>query len=79
MATGLEMLGIPISTISPVLNQQEGGPRATKIYARHTYDREKREALETWGRPLDTLIGAAAPSRLVSFPDRRPEGRGMGC
>ena len=72
VATGLETLGIPISTISQVLNQQEGGPRATKIYARHTYDREKREALETWGRHLDTLIGGATPSRLVSFPDRRP-------
>ena len=71
VATGLQASGFPDSTITHVLNQSEGGPRVTQIYARHHFDTEKQTALEAWGRHLDTLIGGATPSRLVSFPDRR--------
>jgi hypothetical protein len=34
----------------------EGGPRATRVYDRHTYDREKRLALDTWTRTLKSII-----------------------
>ena len=72
VATGMERLGVATSTISKVMNHVDAGPRATKIYARHHFDKEKQEALEAWGRHLDALIGGATPSRVVSFPDRRP-------
>ena len=48
VATGMERIGVATSTISKVMNHVDAGPRATKIYARHDYDREKREALEAW-------------------------------
>jgi len=59
-------LGIAHSTLAHVLNQQEGGPRATAVYNRHTYDTEKRTALETWGRHLDALL-TGRTSRVVAF------------
>ena len=71
VATGLEELGFPTSTIAHVLNQQEGGPRATKIYARHHFDKEKTAALEAWGRHLDALL-TGHTSRVVLFSGKRP-------
>ena len=50
-----------------VLNQSEGGPRATKIYARHHFDQEKTVALEAWGRHLDALIHGITSARIVPF------------
>ncbi|MBN4048044.1 integrase arm-type DNA-binding domain-containing protein [bacterium AH-315-O15] len=70
VATGLEELGFPTSTIAHVLNQQEGGPRATKIYARHDFDKEKTAALEAWGRHLDALL-TGHTSRVVPFAGKR--------
>jgi hypothetical protein len=67
VATGLEELGFPTSTIAHVLNQQQGGPRATKIYARHYFDQEKVAALEAWGRHLDGLIHGLTSARVVPF------------
>ena len=67
VTTGMASLGIAHSTLAHVLNQQEGGPRATAVYNRHTYDTEKRTALETWGRHLDALL-AGHTSRVVAFP-----------
>ena len=67
VTTGMASLGIAHSTLAHVLNQQEGGPRATAVYNRHTYDTEKRTALEAWGRHLDALL-TGHPSRVVAFP-----------
>ena len=70
VATGLEELGFPISTIAHVLNQQEGGPRVTQIYARHDFSEEKKTALEAWGRHLDALL-TGQTSRVVPFSGKR--------
>jgi hypothetical protein len=51
--------------IAKVLNHTEGGPRATMVYNRHAYDREKRLALETWARGPDGYS--------------RRQSQGMGC
>jgi hypothetical protein len=47
-------LGVAVSAISRVLNHKEGG--VTKIYNRYSYLDEKRRALETWGRKVESLI-----------------------
>ncbi|WP_454019844.1 site-specific integrase [Azospirillum sp. Marseille-Q6669] len=52
--TGLARLGVPLTTISRVLNHAEGG--VTRIYARHSYLPEKREALEAWGSRITNLL-----------------------
>ena len=46
--------GVPVSTISKVLNHAEGG--VTRIYDRHSYLTEKREALERWSQKLGKSV-----------------------
>mgnify|MGYP003700743005 CR=1 FL=1 len=53
--TGMASSGVPVSTISRVLNHAEGG--VTKVYNRFSYGDEKRDALERWGRKLEAIIG----------------------
>ena len=48
--------GIAQADIAKVLNHAEGGPRATHVYNRYQYDREKRIALETWSRVLTAIL-----------------------
>ena len=67
VATGLQALAFPISTIAHVLNQSEGGPPVTQTYARHHFDREKQTALEAWGRHLDALLTGQTSARVVPF------------
>ena len=47
-------MGIPRLTVSKILNHVE--PGVTAVYDRHSYDKEKREALETWSRRLQVII-----------------------
>ena len=35
------------------------------IYDRHTYDREKRQALEAWALEVDRLVPGRTPSNVV--------------
>jgi integrase len=51
-------LGISRLTVSKVLNHTESG--VTAVYDRHSYDREKREALTAWGRRLERIVSAQA-------------------
>lgn len=53
-ATNLAELGVPLHTISRILNHAEGG--VTKIYARHSYLNEKREALDLWAEGVGKII-----------------------
>jgi hypothetical protein len=70
VATGLQGLGIPTSTITHILNQSEGNSRVTPIYARHDFSEEKKTALEAWGRHLDALLTGQA-SRVVPLAGKR--------
>ncbi len=47
-------LGIPVFVVSRVLNHAEGG--VTRIYAKASYLDEKRNALGTWARKLESLV-----------------------
>lgn len=55
--TGMASLGIAPGTISRVLNHKEGG--VTKIYNRYGYLPEKRHALATWARKVESLVRPA--------------------
>ncbi|NNE82461.1 MAG: tyrosine-type recombinase/integrase [Alphaproteobacteria bacterium] len=50
-------LGIARLTVSKVLNHVETGVTAT--YDRHSYDKEKRAALEAWAQRLEIIIADA--------------------
>jgi integrase len=54
VASRLTSLGFPRLTVSKVLNHAEVG--VTRVYDRHSYDAEKREALEAWGRKVMELV-----------------------
>ena len=54
VASRLTSLGFPRLTVAKVLNHAEAG--VTRVYDRHSYDAEKHEALETWGRKVMELV-----------------------
>jgi integrase len=53
-ASYMTSMGIPRLVVAKILNHIETG--VTAVYDRYSYDREKREALETWATRLVTLV-----------------------
>ncbi len=68
-ATKMTEEGINRLVVSKVLNHAESG--VTAVYGRHSYDKEKRKALETWGRIPGDLHGQSA--RYCLCASRLPE------
>ena len=62
-----EHLGISVFTVARVLNPAEGG--VTKIYARASYLKEKRVALEKWSDYLSQVIEGGSET-IVPFNKR---------
>jgi hypothetical protein len=52
-------MGISRLVVSKLLNHIERG--VTAVYDRHSYDQEKRAALEAWGAHLERMIGSYSP------------------
>lgn len=57
-ASYMTSLGVPRLTVSKILNHIESG--ITAVYDRHSYDQEKREALELWGDKLNQILSQPA-------------------
>jgi integrase len=59
-ATGMAEQGISPHTIGLVLNHitVRRGSVTSGVYIHYAYDKEKREALEVWGRRLEELLGS---------------------
>ena len=66
-ATGMAAAGVPREHIARVLNHVDGTARATNVYDRHSYDREKRTALEAWARRLDAILDGTPNVTVVPF------------
>jgi hypothetical protein len=47
-------VGIPRLIVQKILNQVELG--VTRIYDRYSYDKERREALESWSKRLVRMV-----------------------
>ena len=62
MMTGSDVARL---VVSKILNHVERG--VTKVYDRHSYDREKREALEAWGGKVAGLV-VGAPTVEAPLP-----------
>src|SRR5271168_2196896 len=54
-ASHMTSVGIGRLVVSKILNHAE--PGITAVYDRHSYDREKRAALDAWGSRLEEIIG----------------------
>jgi integrase len=61
MASG----GIPRLTISKILNHVERS--ITAVYDRHSYDAEKRAALDWWDRKLQAILNNKDSANVLSF------------
>lgn len=61
-ASHMTALSVPRLVVSKILNHAERG--VTAVYDRHSYDREKRDALEKWARKLRSLLAADNVIRL---------------
>jgi integrase len=57
-ASHMTSVGIPRLTVSKILNHAETG--ITSVYDRHSYDAEKKKALERWALELQRVGTAAA-------------------
>jgi integrase len=66
-ATRMAAAGIPRDHIGKVLNHVEGGARATRVYDRHSYDAEKRVALEAWDRALAAILEGKDAGNVLTF------------
>lgn len=58
-------MGVSRLVVSKILNHMDQG--ITAVYARHRYDREKREALEAWSRKLTSIIEEESETKVVAF------------
>jgi integrase len=56
-------MGIPRLTVKKILNHAERD--VTAVYDRHSYDGEKRTALEAWGRRLEAIVSGQGIGRQV--------------
>jgi len=55
-------MGTPRLVVAKILNHVELG--VTKVYDRHSYDQEKRKALEAWGHKL-TMVVSDSDGKIV--------------
>jgi len=58
VASQITAMGIPRLTVSKILNHVESG--VTAVYDRHSYDKEKRVALEKWSKRLEKIVKATS-------------------
>jgi integrase len=70
-ATRMAAAGIPSAHVSQVLNHTAAGAVATRVYDRHTYDAEKRVALDTWARALRGILDGKQGASVVPIRRRR--------
>jgi hypothetical protein len=55
--------GTPRAVVQKILNHVETG--VTGVYDRHSYDNEKRVALDGWGRQVAEILAAESRARKV--------------
>jgi integrase len=60
--------GVPRLVVSKILNHVESG--VTAVYDRHSYDGEKRAALDFWGKRLDGIIANRPQTKVLLFKAR---------
>jgi integrase len=60
--------GVPRLVVSKILNHVETG--VTAVYDRHSYDPEKRAALDYWGSRLEQILSAERPAKVLAFAAR---------
>jgi integrase len=60
--------GVQRLVVAKILNHVETG--VTAVYDRHSYDLEKRAALDFWGRRLEQIVAGKGGTGVLTFPVR---------
>ena len=60
--------GVPRLVVSKILNHVETG--VTAVYDRHSYDPEKRAALDFWGKRLEQIVSGRRGGKVLAFAAR---------
>ncbi len=71
-ASQMTTMGIPRLVVSKILNHADR--EVTGVYDRHSYDQEKRHALDAWGQRLTEIVSGRATkaaSNIVELPGTR--------
>ncbi|MBF0262560.1 MAG: tyrosine-type recombinase/integrase [Magnetococcales bacterium] len=71
-ASQMTEMGISRLVVSKILNHVERG--ITAVYDRHSYDAEKRAALDAWGKRLETIVTGQDDHNVVELPVRKVAG-----
>lgn len=69
--------GVPRLVVSKILNHVETG--VTAVYDRHSYDPEKRAALDYWGNRLEQIVSAERGAKVLAFTGRGTGAGGSTC
>lgn len=65
-ATGMQKLGVGLQVVEAILGHVSGSRGGIiGVYQRHTYDAEKRAALEAWGANVMALVEGREPGKVV--------------
>jgi integrase len=71
-ATGMQRLGISLQVVESILGHVAGSRAGVVgIYQRHTYDAEKRAALEAWGAHVMALVEGRKPGVVLPIWGKR--------
>jgi integrase len=71
VATGLQRLGVNLQTIEAVLGHTSGSRSGVVgVYQRHSFDAEKRVALEAWGAHVMGLVEGRRPGKVLAMRGR---------
>ena len=55
--------GINRLVVSKILNHAESG--VTAVYDRHSYDKEKRQALDSWAKQIKYILSGESEKNIV--------------
>jgi integrase len=66
-ASHMTGMGISRLVVAKILNHVE--PGVTAVYDRHSYDREKREALDAWAAKLFEIVTASVIVESATRPE----------
>lgn len=67
-ASHMTGMGISRLVVGKILNHVEAG---VTVYDRHSYDREKREALDAWAARLFEIVAASAAIESTTSPEAK--------
>jgi integrase len=73
-ASKMSAQGVPRRVLQAILNHKDRS--VTAVYDRYSLDREKVEALATWGRRVEEIVGGGPVAAVVPFPGPALTSRG---